>query len=57
MKTIKKVKVNAKLAKRNFSRLETQDKIGVTIFTGVMSLLAVVVVSWIDSGMNSFYGF
>lgn len=57
MKTIKKVKVNAKLAKRNFNRLETQDKIGVSIFTGVMSLLAVVVVSWIDSGMNSFYGF
>ena len=57
MKNLRKVKVNAKLAKRNFNRLETQDKVGVSIFTGVMSLLAVVVVSWIDSGMNSFYGF
>lgn len=57
MKLVKKVKVNAKLGVRNFNRLETQDKVGVTIFSGVMSLLVAVVVTWAQNDFNAYYGF
>lgn len=57
MKLVKKVRVNGKLAKRNFNRLETEDKVGVSIFSGVMSLLVAVVITWAQSGFVSYYGF
>lgn len=43
MKTIKKVKVNAKLAKRQFNQADTTDKVGVILVGGfILPMLAFV---------------
>jgi len=43
--------------KNQIKNSSTEDKIGLGVFTGVMTLLLALVITWAESGFVSYYGF